>query len=151
MEQSNLQSLLRETDQAIAAGEEAHRQARQVLSTLRSAAGWGVYDLLGGGMLSGLIKHSRMNKAEEQINRLRFALDRFNRELHDVQVYCDASTELSAFWTITDLLWDNIFSDWTALSRIQDAKAQVARTDEHITMILRQLRDARSRMWKEMK
>lgn len=39
MEQENLQSLLREPDQAIAAGETAHRQARQVLSTLRSAAG----------------------------------------------------------------------------------------------------------------
>lgn len=67
MEQSNLQSLIYETDQAIQAGQAAHVQAQQALSTLRSAKGWGVYDLLGGGLLSGLIKHSRMDKAEQEI------------------------------------------------------------------------------------
>lgn len=66
MEQSNLQSLIYETDQAIQAGQAAHVQAQQALSTLRSAKGWGVYDLLGGGLLSGLIKHSRMDKAERK-------------------------------------------------------------------------------------
>lgn len=91
MEQSNLQSLIYETDQAIQAGQAAHVQAQQALSTLRSAKGWGVYDLLGGGLLSGLIKHSRMDKAEQEIAQLRRALDRFNRELRDVRVRCDAS------------------------------------------------------------
>ena len=61
---SNEASLLRETEEALRAGQEAHRQAQQVLDTLRSAKGWGVYDLLGGGMISGLIKHSRMDQAQ---------------------------------------------------------------------------------------
>ena len=129
MEQSNLQSLIYETDQAIQAGQAAHVQAQQALSTLRSAKGWGVYDLLGGGLLSGLIKHSRMDKAEQEIAQLRRALDRFNRELRDVRVRCDATTELSAFWRVTDIVWDNLFSDWTALSQISEAKEQVERTD----------------------
>ncbi len=29
--------------------------------------GWGVYDLLGGGMLSGLMKHSRMDRVQQQL------------------------------------------------------------------------------------
>lgn len=146
MEQSNLQSLIYETDQAIQAGQAAHAQAQHALSTLRSAKGWGVYDLLGGGLLSGLIKHSRMDKAEQEIAQLRRALDRFNRELHDVRVRCDATTELSAFWRVTDIVWDNFFSDWTALSQISEAKEQVERTDARILDILRQLQSVREDM-----
>ena len=143
---SNDASLLRETEEAIQAGQEAHRQAQQVLDTLRSAKGWGVYDLLGGGLLSGLIKHSRMDKAEQEIAQLRRALDRFNRELRDVRVRCDATTELSAFWRVTDIVWDNLFSDWTALSQISEAKEQVERTDARILDILRQLQSVREDM-----
>ena len=135
MEQSNLQSLIYETDQAIQAGQAAHAQAQQALSTLRSAKGWGVYDLLGGGLLSGLIKHSRMDKAEQEIAQLRRALDRFNRELRDVRVRC-----------VTDIVWDNLFSDWTALSQISEAKEQVERTDARILDILRQLQSVREDM-----
>ena len=82
---SDYASLLRETEEAIGAGQEAHRQARQVLDSLRSARGWGIYDLLGGGMLSGLMKHSRMDSAQQQLESLRQALERFNRELKDVR------------------------------------------------------------------
>ena len=146
MEQSNLQSLIYETDQAIQAGQAAHTQAQRVLSILRSAEGWGIYDLLGGGLLSGLIKHSRMDEAERELDQLRYDLDRFNRELRDVRVRCDATTELSAFWRVTDIVWDNLFSDWTALSQISEAKEQVERTDARILDILRQLQSVREGM-----
>ena len=105
-----------------------------------------MYDLLGGGLLSGLIKHSRMDQAEQEIAQLRRALDRFNRELHDVRVRCDATTELSAFWRVTDIVWDNFFSDWTALSQISEAKERVERTDARILDILRQLQSDREDM-----
>ena len=76
----------------------------------------------------------------------RRALDRFNRELRDVRVRCDATTELSAFWRVTDIVWDNLFSDWTALSQISEAKEQVERTDARILDILRQLQSVREDM-----
>ena len=83
---------------------------------------------------------------EQEIAQLRRALDRFNRELHDVRVRCDATTELSAFWRVTDIVWDNLFSDWTALSQISEAKEQVERTDARILDILRQLQSVREDM-----
>ena len=146
MEQSNLQSLINETNQAIEAGQAAHTQAQRVLSILRSAEGWGIYDLLGGGLLSGLIKHSRMDEAERELDQLRYDLDRFNRELRDVRVRCDATTELSAFWRVTDIVWDNLFSDWKALNQISEAKSNVERTDARILDILRQLQSIREDM-----
>ena len=145
MEQSNLQSLINETNQAIEAGQAAHT-TDQIANSLGSAEGWGIYDLPGGGLLSGLIKHSRMDEAERELDQLRYDLDRFNRELRDVRVRCDATTELSAFWRLTDIVWDNFFSDWTALNQISEAKSNVERTDARIQDILRQLQSIREDM-----
>ena len=147
---SDYASLLRETEEAIRAGQEAHRQAQQVLGSLRSAKGWGVYDLLGGGMLSGLIKHSRMDKAQQQMEDFRRALERFNRELKDVRVQCSASAELSAFWRIADLAWDGLISDWTVLSKISDAKERVERTDEQLMQVMDRLQQTRRRILEQM-
>ena len=147
---SDYASLLRETEEAIGAGQEAHRQAQQVLDSLRSARGWGIYDLLGGGMLSGLMKHSRMDRAQQQLESLRQALERFNRELKDMQVQCSASAELSAFWRIADLAWDGLISDWTVLSKISTAKARVEQTDAQLMQALDQLQQTRRRVLERM-
>ena len=147
---SDYASLLRETEEAIGAGQEAHRQAQQVLDSLRSARGWGIYDLLGGGMLSGLMKHSRMDRAQQQLESLRQALERFNRELKDVRVQCSASAELSAFWRIADLAWDGLISDWTVLSKISTAKARVEQTDAQLMQALDQLQQTRRRVLERM-
>ena len=147
---SNEASLLRETEEALRAGREAHRQAQQVLDTLRSANGWGVYDLLGGGMISGLIKHSRMDKAQQQLEDFRRALERFNRELKDVRVQCSASVELSGFWRVADLVWDGFISDWTVLSKISDAKERVERTDEQLMQVMERLKQMRRRILEQM-
>ena len=147
---SDYASLLRETEEAIGAGQEAHRQAQQVLDSLRSARGWGVYDLLGGGMISGLIKHSRMDKAQRQLEDFRRALERFNRELKDVRVQCSASAELSDFWRVADLMWDGLISDWTVLSKISDARARVEQTDTQLLQVLGRLQQTRRRVLEQM-
>ena len=147
---SDYASLLRETEEAIWAGQEAHRQAQQVLDSLRSARGWGIYDLLGGGMLSGLMKHSRMVRAQQQLESLRQALERFNRELKDMQVQCSASAELSGFWRVADLVWDGFISDWTVLSKISDAKERVERTDEQLMQVMDRLQQTRRRILEQM-
>ena len=147
---SDYASLLRETEEAIGAGQEAHRQAQQVLDSLRSARGWGIYDLLGGGMISGLIKHSRMDRAQQQLESLRQALERFNRELKDMQVQCSASAELSGFWRVADLVWDGFISDWTVLSRISDARTRVEQTDAQILQALDRLQQMRRRVMEQM-
>lgn len=147
---SDYASLLRETEEAIGAGQEAHRQAQQVLDSLRSARGWGIYDLLGGGMLSGLMKHSRMDRAQQQLESLRQALERFNRELKDMQVQCSASAELSGFWRVADLAWDGLISDWTVLSKISDARTRVEQTDAQILQALDRLQQMRRRVMEQM-
>ncbi len=140
------EKLLTEINEAIEAGRDAQVRLRRIQETLRSAKGWGIYDLLGGGLISGMMKRIRMEKAQQQIDELRGSLERFNSELKDVQVQCSASAELSEWLNITDLVFDDPLSDWLSLSKIKDAKAEIDRTAEEVTALLAKLEGSREKL-----
>ena len=140
------EKLLTEINEAIEAGRDAQMRLRRIQETLRSAKGWGIYDLLGGGLISGMMKRIRMEKAQQQIEELRGSLERFNSELKDVQVQCNTSAELSAWLSITDLVFDDPLSDWLSLSKIKDAKAEIDRTAEEVTALLAKLEGSRGKL-----
>lgn len=140
------EKLLTEINEAIEAGQDAQMRLRRIQETLRSAKGWGIYDLLGGGLISGMMKRIRMEKAQQQIEELRGSLERFNSELKDVRVQCNTSAELSAWLSITDLVLDDPLSDWLSLSEIKDAKAEIDRTEKEVTALLAQLESSREKL-----
>lgn len=140
------EKLLTEINEAIEAGRNAQMRLRQIQETLRSAKGWGIYDLLGGGLISGMMKRIRMEKAQQQIEELRGSLERFNSELKDVQVQCNTSAELSAWLSITDLVLDDPLSDWLSLSELKDAKAEIDRTEKEVTALLARLESNREKL-----
>lgn len=140
------EKLLTEINEAIEAGRDAQMRLHRIQETLRSAKGWGIYDLLGGGLISGMMKRIRMEKAQQQIEELRGSLERFNSELKDVQVQCSASAELSEWLNITDLVFDDPLSDWLSLSKIKDAKAEIDRTAEEVTALLAKLEGSREKL-----
>ena len=140
------EKLLTEINEAIEAGRNAQMRLRRIQETLRSAKGWGIYDLLGGGLISGMMKRIRMEKAQQQIEELRGSLERFNSELKDVRVQCNTSAELSAWLSITDLVLDDPLSDWLSLSEIKDAKAEIDRTEKEVTALLAQLESSREKL-----
>ena len=55
----------REINEAVVAGERALESLRTAKSKLDSARAWGIYDMLGGGFLSSMIKHGQIGKANE--------------------------------------------------------------------------------------
>lgn len=140
------EKLLTEINEAIDAGQDAQMRLRRIQETLRSAKGWGIYDLLGGGLISGMMKRIRMEKAQQQIEELRGSLERFNSKLKDVRVQCNTSAELSAWLSITDLVLDDPLSDWLSLSEIKDAKAEIDRTEKEVTALLARLESSREKL-----
>ena len=51
-----LQSRLRELEEARSAGEDVRRRLDQVLASLGSAENWGTWDVIGGGLLTDMMK-----------------------------------------------------------------------------------------------
>ncbi len=83
----------REIQEAIDAADVALEHLNRAKRSLSSASGWGLFDTLGGGFISGLIKHSKMSDAESEINAAKRALERFSKELRDVNGY--SNTKIS--------------------------------------------------------
>ena len=57
-----------EIREAIDAGERALRSLREAKSSLDSARGWGIVDIIGGRGLSGLIKHVKIGDAKSSVS-----------------------------------------------------------------------------------
>ena len=92
-----------EIREAIEAGERALRSLKDAKSSLASARGWGIVDIIGGKGLSGLIKHVKIGDARSSLNRAKADLDRFSRELSDVRDIQGLNIEIGDFITFADL------------------------------------------------
>ena len=81
---AELQSRLRELEEARSAGEDVRRRLDQVLASLGSAENWRTWDVIGGGLLTDMMKYSRLDEAQHSMEQMQSALRRYRRELADV-------------------------------------------------------------------
>lgn len=137
-----LDSQKRELDEAVSAGRLALHTAESVLSSLDSAEGWGTWDLFGGGLISDLAKHSRLDEAQNAIEHLQSQLRRFKTELADVAVCADIQVNVDGFLRFADYFFDNLFTDWAVLDHIHQSQEQVRDVRNRIGSILSRLNAA---------
>ena len=114
-----------EIKEAIYAGEQALYSLDEAKQKLSSARNWGLLDLLGGNFLSGMMKHSQMNEAEECLRRARDAMQVFRRELKDVNLPADIHIETSDFLSFADFFFDGFLADYLVQSRISKTRSQI--------------------------
>ncbi len=129
-----------EIQEAVRAGERALTSLRRAKEKLDSARNWGIFDLLGGGFITDMIKHSRMNDAVVLMESARADLQTFQRELRDVYVPTELRMEVGDFLTFADFFFDGLVADYLVQSRIAEAREQV---DDAIRQVERLLRDLR--------
>ncbi len=132
--------LEQEVREAITAGERALGSLRQAQNDLASARGFGIADMLGGGLIIGLLKHSRLNDASAHMEAARNDLRRFQKELKDVSVYTELHLNIGDFLTFADFFFDGLIADYMVQSRIADARSQVDQAISHVEHILTDLR-----------
>ena len=130
----------KELTEAIQAGEGALQTVRQIQASLDSAKNWGTWDLVGGGLISDLAKHSHLDDAQALVERLQAQLRRFQTELSDVQVKCDLKLNVEGFLRFADFFFDGLFSSWAVLDQISTTQAQIQRTQTQIETVLSTLK-----------
>ena len=129
----------KERNEAILAGERALDSLRAARDELNSAGNWGIVDLLGGGLISGLVKHSKMSNAQNYMEQAKWNLQNFSRELQDVNMVHNLNLELGDFLTFADFFFDGVVADWLVQDRINETKRQVEDAIRHVETILVQL------------
>lgn len=118
----------REIDEALSVGRDVLSQIASIESSLDSAEGWGTWDLLGGGLISDLAKHSHLDEAQVQINDLQDSLRRYHTELADVTVQADVQAQVDGFLRFADYFFDGLFADWAVLDHIHSSQQQIGST-----------------------
>ncbi len=136
---------LKELDESVAAGNAVMGQVEYIEQHLGSAEGWGTWDLLGGGLISDLAKHSHLDEAQEGAQRLQALLSRFRTELADVTVTARlGAVNVEGFLRFADYFFDGLIADWSVLNRIRDSRESVAEVRRQVRTALRKLSELKT-------
>lgn len=129
----------KEIDEAITEGKRAIDHVGRIIRSLQSAANWGTYDMMGGGMLATMAKRNHLNEAQTQMHDFQNQLKHFNRELEDVGSSIDFNIQITEFLSFADWFFDGFFVDWAVQSKINEAKSQMTQLDNKLRKIVRDL------------
>lgn len=129
----------KELREAVSAGRSALHTAESILGSLKNANGFATWDLLGGGMIADLAKHSYLSDAQRQIENLQRQLRQFKTELCDVDFKDAVQLDVGDFLYVADFIFDGLIADWMVKDRIGRAQRQVENTRWQIENMLARL------------
>ncbi len=124
-EKAVLLNKLRELDEAVAAGDAAHKTVSEIKIKLDKAVNMGEWDLFGGGMLPDIMKHGYLDEAQGLVEKLQTELRRFKTELADVQFDADFRINEDGFLRFADYFFDGFFVDLASLRKIEKSRDYV--------------------------
>lgn len=126
----------RELREAIGAGERALFSLRAAQEQLCSAGNWGLLDLFGGGFITDMVKHSKIEKAVSSMESAKRCLEIFKRELRDVSVRIDLNMDIGGFLTFADFFFDGLVADYLVRSKISEAREQVEDAISQVSQVM---------------
>lgn len=130
----------REITEAVDALRTAKTALDEAIAKLDSAGGWSTYDtFFGGGLITDMVKHSRISEATTAFTEVNRALERLSTELADIGAAAVDGVEISDTLAIFDVLFDNILSDWMVKDRISEARASAGRLADRLAQLADQL------------
>lgn len=133
---SRIKAQQQQIREAIAAGKEAGMATDAILRQLEDAEGWGVMDVMGGGLISDMAKYSALDEAQKLLEGLQEELKEFKNELADIDAMEEFRIQIDGFLRFADCFFDGFLADWTVLDQIQNAKKQVETTRSQIIGVL---------------
>lgn len=134
---------VKEIDEAIAAGQRALDALRDAADSLDSAQRWGIVDILGGGLITSVVKHLRLGDANHALGIARQQIMAFSSELADVRELAGLNAKVSSVNAVFDIAFDNALADLLVQKDISDAADRVDEAIEKVEEALRRLKAAR--------
>lgn len=139
-----LKNQIREVDEVIVAGEKVLQNISKARNTLDSAENWGLYDAFGGGFFSSMVKQDRIIEAKGHIRNIEISFKEFDKELKDINMDLSDTLNLSNFDVTVDIWFDNIFTDFSVLNKIQEATKKVVALQVEIKNLLAYVQKVKS-------
>lgn len=128
-----------EVREAIDAADAALKHLGNAADMLDDAGRWGIVDMIGGGLITTLLKHRKISDAQDEIDEAKRALRIFVKELDDVDEATGLNVELGSGLQFADIFFDGVLADWIAQNKIDRAKQQVADAMRQVYAVRSQL------------
>lgn len=128
-----------EVREAIDAADAALKYLGNAADMLDDAGRWGIVDMIGGGLITTLLKHRKISDAQDEIDEAKRALRIFVKELDDVDEATGLNVELGSGLQFADIFFDGVLADWIAQNKIDRAKQQVADAMRQVYAVRSQL------------
>ncbi len=125
--------------EALRAGREALEALDDAADSLDSAKRWGIVDILGGGFVTSLVKHSRLGDAERALTRAREALARFSERLASSPELGRLVVGVDPLNRVFDIAFDNVLADLFVQRDIEDALERVEAARGRVEEAVRRL------------
>ena len=97
----------------------------QAEHSLSSARNWGFFDVLGGGFITDMIKHSKLNHARNAMDSVNYLMQRLQQTLGSIQIPADYRMQIGNFATFADFFFDGVFADVYMVSKIMQSLDEV--------------------------
>jgi hypothetical protein len=136
---ANLNSEMLEITEAIDAGNSVIVDLNQAIKSLESAGNWGTWDIIGGGLITDMIKHSHIDDARIHVTNAQKKISQFKRELADVQQNVDIQINIGDLATFADFFFDGLISDWVVLEKIEGSLERSNKAKSIIVQTIKEL------------
>lgn len=136
---AELQALKTELNEAIQAGNRVKHILDKAEESLEKAAGWGTFDMLGGGMISTAVKHNHIDEAQDYIHQAQHQMRVFEKELRDVNEESEFGIDISGMLKFADFFFDGFISDFMVQGRINESLDQVKNQSSEVHQLIRSL------------
>ena len=117
-----------EVDEAIDAANEAISWLDKAYDSISSARNWGIFDMIGGGLLSTMIKREKMKDSSHYMDMAKRSLKKLKDELDDVDDLTDIDINTDDFLSFADFFFDGFIADWLVQGKINDARNKIDQT-----------------------
>jgi len=138
-QRGRLTAELKELTEAESAARAAAHALAEANEMLESADSWSTADtFLGGGGLSSMVKHRRLDDAAARAAEADRRLAVLRAELRDVDLALPslaAQLELGGFTRFADVWLDNIFTDLSVRGQIKDGLGQLGQAARQVGLI----------------
>ena len=107
--------------------------------SLSSAKNWSFLDVLGGGFIVDMIKHSKLNSARNDLDRINYFLQCLKNEMQQNVSSTDFSMNMSGFAMFADFVFDGVFADLYMQSKIVSSLNQLQDLKNRLLMLDREM------------
>ncbi|MDR2940512.1 MAG: hypothetical protein LBV08_09365 [Clostridiales bacterium] len=130
---------LREIEEAINVGGEVKTTLTGAIKSLDDAEGWGIWDMLGGGFISDVMKHSHIDDAGKAAERVQSLLMGFRAELADIQISEEVKMDINSFAKFADFFFDGLIADWYMQGKINETQEGFKKTLHDVEAVMGKL------------